>query len=87
MNESKRARISKGWRFLPLKGHLWMIRRYGVRRWWRYERARRSGMVIDYAQVFTPDELARIGERFWPTPWEAFREDWDDPSMEVYNDA
>lgn len=35
-----------------------MIRRFGLLRWWRYERARRSGMVIDYSLLFSPEELA-----------------------------
>lgn len=47
-----------------------MIRRYGLRCWWRYERMRRAGLTIDYAKVFTRDELARLGEHFFPVPWE-----------------
>jgi len=39
-----------------------MIRRYGLRRWGRYERIRRSGVTIDYARAFTRDELAILEE-------------------------
>jgi hypothetical protein len=44
-------------------GHLWLIRRYGLRRWWMYNTARRAGMEIDYSQVFSLDELALLEEQ------------------------
>lgn len=47
-----------------------MIRKFGVRVWWRYEQARRSGMTIDYAQIFSRDDRAILGEHFSPVPWE-----------------
>ena len=53
-----------------MRGHLWMIRTYGIRRWRRYCRARREGLVIDYAKYFTLDELAVLGEHAVPAPWE-----------------
>lgn len=46
-----------------MRGTLWFIRRFGLRRLLRYQRARREGLVIDYAKVFTPDELAILEER------------------------
>lgn len=52
-----------------MRGHLWMIRKFGLRRWWRYTQARRHGVVIDYAQVFTLDELAILEERMESVPW------------------
>ena len=45
-----------------MRGLLWFIRHYGLRCLLRYERDRRRGVVIDYAQVFTPDELAILEE-------------------------
>jgi hypothetical protein len=56
-----------------MRGHLWMIWRFGPRRWWRYERARRSRLTVDFAAIFTEAELARIGEHFSPAPWETLR--------------
>lgn len=47
-----------------------MIRRYGLRLYLRYERARRSGVTVDYSEVFTKDELAVIAEHTDPAPWE-----------------
>lgn len=52
-----------------MKGHIWMIRNYGLRAWWRYEKARREGMTINYAEIFTPDELQKLedaGLAMWP---------------------
>jgi hypothetical protein len=51
-----------------MRGHLWMIRRYGLRRWWMYDTARRAGIRIDYSQVFSPGELARL-EEHGLAPW------------------
>jgi hypothetical protein len=45
-----------------LRGHLWFIRRYGWRAWRDYEQDRRAGVVIDYAKIFSPDELAVLEE-------------------------
>jgi hypothetical protein len=45
-----------------LRGHIWFIRRYGLRRWHAYERDRRAGLTIDYSKVFTLDELAILEE-------------------------
>jgi hypothetical protein len=45
-----------------MRGHLWMIRFYGLRRWWRYNAARRAGMTIGYSQIFSPEELALLEE-------------------------
>lgn len=53
-----------------MKGYLFLIRMLGVRGAWRYERDRRAGMTINYADAFSPDELAVIGEHFSPAPWE-----------------
>jgi hypothetical protein len=36
-----------------VKGHIWMIREFGLRCWWNYERARRSGVTIDYSLLLT----------------------------------
>lgn len=47
-----------------LHGHLWFIRRYGLRRYVRYERARRAGVMVDYSSIFTPNELAILEEHF-----------------------
>lgn len=52
-----------------LRGHLWMIRKFGIGTWLRYQRARREGVTIDYRTVFTADELARLSEHF-VMPWE-----------------
>lgn len=52
---------------------LWMVRQFGLWRTIRYERARRSGMTLDYGRAFTADELARIGEHSSPAPWERAR--------------
>jgi hypothetical protein len=52
-----------------IRGTLWMIRRYGLRTWWRYSRARRAGVVVDYARLLTTDERAVIGEHA-TVPWE-----------------
>jgi hypothetical protein len=46
-----------------------MVRRYGLRRTWRYWRGYRERLVIDYAAIFTADELALLGEHF-TMPWE-----------------
>jgi hypothetical protein len=53
-----------------LQGHLWLMREVGLRRWWMYVKARRDGVVIDYSRIFTPDELAILGEHATPAPWE-----------------
>jgi hypothetical protein len=53
-----------------MKGHWWMIRRYGLRRWWCYCRQRRSGVLIDYAQILTDDERAILAEHTDVAPWE-----------------
>jgi hypothetical protein len=45
-----------------LRAIVWFIRKFGVRAWWRYRCARRAGVTIDYAKVFTPDELAIMEE-------------------------
>jgi hypothetical protein len=45
-----------------VRGHLWLIKRRGVGTWWRYERARRSGLLIDYSRYFTPNQLAVLEE-------------------------
>ena len=50
-----------------MSGHLWFIRRFGFRAWLRYERARRAGATIDFAALFTPDELAVLEEHCLPT--------------------
>lgn len=34
-----------------MRNHLWMIRKFGLRRYLRYCRARRAGIIVDYAQV------------------------------------
>lgn len=56
------------------RGRLWMIRHFGVRTWWRYNQAYRAGVVINYAEAFTPNELAILTrwhtEHHIPTPWE-----------------
>jgi hypothetical protein len=50
---------------------LWrMARAFGLRATSRYERVRRSGTTIEYSALFTPDELAKLGERIDPVPWE-----------------
>lgn len=33
-----------------MRGHVWMIRKFGLRRWWRYEKARRAGVRIPYTE-------------------------------------
>jgi hypothetical protein len=43
-----------------VKGHLWMIREFGLRRWLRYQRSRRSGLIIDYGKILTADERAAV---------------------------
>jgi hypothetical protein len=48
---------------------LWMARRYGLRPTLRYWRAYRERLVIDYAAIFTADELALLGDHF-TMPWE-----------------
>lgn len=53
-----------------MRARLWLLRRVGLRRYLAYCRARRAGVVIDYARVFTPEELACVGEHFSPAPWE-----------------
>jgi hypothetical protein len=45
-----------------MRGHLWIIRSYGLRRWWRYNAARRAGVMVDYSQIFSPSELALLEE-------------------------
>lgn len=37
------------------RGHLWFMRRFGVRKWARYERARHSGVTIDYSAILSAD--------------------------------
>jgi hypothetical protein len=46
-----------------LRGHIWFIRRYGLRRWRAYERDRRAGLTIDYSKVFTLDGLSTWGKK------------------------
>jgi hypothetical protein len=53
-----------------LFGYLWFIHRFGVRRLWRYERFRRTGATINYAEVFSLDELAVLREHLEQVPWE-----------------
>jgi hypothetical protein len=52
-----------------VKGHLWMIREFGLRRWLRYQRSRRSGLIIDYGKILTADERAVLEERMESVPW------------------
>ena len=52
-----------------MRGHLWFIRKFGVRRWWRYLEARHNGVEIDYAEIFDDRERAILGEHF-EVPWE-----------------
>lgn len=51
-------------------GLIWMVREFGIRSTVRYERKRRRGVIIDYAEIFSPAELAILGEHFDPAPWE-----------------
>lgn len=53
-----------------VRANVWMIRRFGLRRWWLYRQARRAGVVIHYAKLLTPDELALLAEIAVPAPWE-----------------
>lgn len=63
------------YRYGPLlrrcRGHLWFMRRYGVRKWASYERTRRSGVTIDYGEIFSPDERAVLAEHLERVPWHA----------------
>lgn len=43
-----------------MKGYLWFIRRYGLRRLIRYERVRRSGVLVNWGTVFTSEEIDRL---------------------------
>lgn len=52
-----------------MRGWLWMVLRYGPRSTWRYWRAYRAGVLIDYATVFTADERALLAEHH-TVPWE-----------------
>lgn len=61
-----------------MKGHVWMIRRFGVVRWWRYEQARRSGVEIDYEEVFAGmdilDEIEKAEQAYKDCPrWRLFK--------------
>jgi hypothetical protein len=47
---------------IKIRGTIWFIRNYGIRRFISYERFRRSGGTINYAEIFTPDELAILEE-------------------------
>lgn len=69
-----------------MKGHIWMIRRFGLRRWWRYEQARRSRMTVDFAAIFSEAELARIGEHFSPAPWDWFPDAGDGFTDDAWGD-
>lgn len=51
------------------RGHLWFMCRYGVCKWARYERARRSGMTVDYSEILTADECAVLAEHTKRVPW------------------
>lgn len=53
-----------------VRGLIWMVRRFGIRSTVLYERKRRRGVIIDYAEIFSPAELAILGEHFDPAPWE-----------------
>lgn len=39
-----------------------MIRRFGLRTWWRYERLRRSGYRFDYESVLSPAQIVALDE-------------------------
>lgn len=53
-----------------IKGWMFVIRLVGIRAAINYERARRHGTIIDYSKIFTPNELAKLGEHSLPAPWE-----------------
>lgn len=65
------ARVEPGRRTLrrQAKGYVWFACRFGVKRLVHYERQRKSGLTIDYAEIFD-DERARLGRRPPPAPWE-----------------
>lgn len=45
-----------------IKGCVWFARRYGLRTLWRYEKDRRAGMTLNYAEIFSANELAILEE-------------------------
>lgn len=53
-----------------IRGWVFLIRKVGVRRSLAYELDRRRGRTLDYAAALNRDELAVLGERFDPAPWE-----------------
>jgi hypothetical protein len=71
VNDTQKVEGGLTRRLKNLYGHLWMICKFGLKRYWYYEKARRSGETIDYRKIFSPDELAKLGEHFSPVPWES----------------
>lgn len=50
-----------------------MSRHFGLIRTFRYERARRGGFLLDYAEALTPEEMAFMEEHFEHVPWKNFK--------------
>lgn len=56
------------------KSRIWMIKEYGFRLWYKYERMRRKGYQIDYSSIFSPEELDKL-EAAGIAPWRNKRND------------
>lgn len=51
-----------------LKGYIWFIQIYGIKRLIQYEKYRREGHVIDYSKIFSATELDEL-EQAGFAPW------------------
>lgn len=50
-----------------IKAKIWMIRKYGIKRYLRYQKLRREGIEIDYSKIFSPNEFTLLEEHdLWP---------------------
>ncbi len=59
-----------------LNGWILLVRHLGVRGALRYEQDRRAGAMLNYDEIFTPEELAQLSEHIQPCPWERGYPGW-----------